>query len=74
MFQFLFSYCLPLCKQLQKIQIDLKKTVDLVENVVMTLRTIRENYEMEFRDIYDDVKVNNCSENILIQITCMIFI
>lgn len=60
--QFLFSYCLPLCKQLQKINIDLKRTVELVENVVGTLKAIRENYKTAFKDIYENVKVNICLE------------
>lgn len=58
-FQFLFSFCFPLCKQLQKVQIDLKKTITIVENVVITLKTIRDNYKTEFSQIYINVKVNN---------------
>lgn len=64
--QFLFSYCLPLCKQLQKINIDLKRTVELVENVVGTLKAIRKNYKTAFKDIYENVKVNICLELILL--------
>ncbi|XP_060871643.1 52 kDa repressor of the inhibitor of the protein kinase-like [Metopolophium dirhodum] len=52
----LFSYGLPLCKQLQKVQIDLKKTILIVENVIATLKCIRENNEIEFKIIYNNVK------------------
>ncbi|CAI6355694.1 unnamed protein product [Macrosiphum euphorbiae] len=55
--KFLFSFCLPLCKQLQKVQIDLKKTIAIVENVVITLKAIRDNYKTEFSQIYINVKM-----------------
>ncbi|KAL4152846.1 hypothetical protein QTP88_000679 [Uroleucon formosanum] len=52
----LFSYGLPLCKQLQTVQIDLKKTIRIVENVIATLKCNRDNNEVEFKIIYNNVK------------------
>ncbi|XP_060846557.1 zinc finger MYM-type protein 1-like [Rhopalosiphum padi] len=55
----LFSFGLPLCKQLQKVQIDLGRTIYIVENMIATLKSIRENSEVEFCIVYNNVKVNS---------------
>ncbi|XP_025205791.1 zinc finger MYM-type protein 1-like isoform X5 [Melanaphis sacchari] len=52
----LFSYGLPICKQLQKEKIDLKKTIDLIENVISVLTDMREASEKEFKLIFNEVK------------------
>jgi len=36
---------LPICKQLQKEKIDLKKTIDLIENAINVLTDMREASE-----------------------------
>ncbi|CAI6351604.1 unnamed protein product [Macrosiphum euphorbiae] len=52
----LFSYGLPVCKQLQKERIDLKKTVDIVENLIQSLMNVREDAEHEFKRIVDEAQ------------------
>ncbi|XP_050064793.1 52 kDa repressor of the inhibitor of the protein kinase-like [Aphis gossypii] len=52
----LFSYGLPVCKQLQKERIDLKKTVDIVENLIQSLMNVREDAENEFKRIIDEAQ------------------
>uniref|UniRef100_A0A2S2Q612 Repressor of the inhibitor of the protein kinase n=1 Tax=Sipha flava TaxID=143950 RepID=A0A2S2Q612_9HEMI len=52
--EFLISFYIV---KLQKVQIDLKKTITIVENVVITLKTIRDNYKTEFSQIYINVKM-----------------
>jgi hypothetical protein len=44
---------LPVCKQLQKERIDLKKTVDIVENLIQSIINVREDAENEFKRIID---------------------
>lgn len=53
----MFSYGLPVCKQLQKERIDLKKTVDIVENLIQSLMNVREDAEHEFKRIVDEAQV-----------------
>jgi len=48
---------LPVCKQLQKERIDLKKTVDIVENLIQSLMNVREDAENEFKRIIDEAQV-----------------
>ncbi|XP_060845934.1 52 kDa repressor of the inhibitor of the protein kinase-like [Rhopalosiphum padi] len=48
----LFSYGLPLCKQLQKIKIDLKEAVELSNDTVKHLESIRANAEKEFHKLF----------------------
>jgi len=48
---------LPVCKQLQKERIDLKKTVDIVENLIQSLMNVREDAENEFKRIIDEAHV-----------------
>jgi len=43
-----FSYGLPLSKQLQRINIDLGKAMDLAEDTIKELKCIRSNAESEF--------------------------
>lgn len=43
--QVLFSYGLPVCKQLQKERIDLKKTVEIIENMIEAITHMREDAE-----------------------------
>jgi len=42
---------------LQKEKIDLKKTIDLIENVISVLTDMREASEKEFKLIFNEVKV-----------------
>lgn len=53
----MFSYGLPVCKQLQKERIDLKKTVDIVENLIQSLMNVRDDAENEFKRIIDEAQV-----------------
>lgn len=48
----LFSYDLPLCKQLQKIRIDLKEVVGLSNDTIKQLESIRANAEKEFHTLF----------------------
>ncbi|CAI6370248.1 unnamed protein product [Macrosiphum euphorbiae] len=52
----LFSFGLPLCRQLQLKRIDLKDAVQLAEDTITSLKNIRENIEQEFQIIYNSVK------------------
>jgi len=59
--QFLFSYGLPLCKQLQSKKIDLIEAVCLAEDIISALKNIRINIEQEFNNIFlmaEVIKVN----------------
>jgi len=56
----MFSFILPLCKQLQKINIDLKEAINLAQD------TIRNNCDSEFNDIFTKAKV-------IIQHICLMF-
>lgn len=47
--QLLFSYGLPLCKQLQKIRIDLKEAVEISNDVIDQLKSIRANAKCKNR-------------------------
>ncbi|XP_029348431.1 52 kDa repressor of the inhibitor of the protein kinase-like [Acyrthosiphon pisum] len=53
----LFSYGLPLCKQLQKIRIDLKEAVELSNDVIKNLELIRANAEEEFHKLFLQAEV-----------------
>ncbi|KAL4120004.1 hypothetical protein QTP88_012752 [Uroleucon formosanum] len=48
----LFSYGLPLCKQLQSEQIDLMEAVCLAENTVLALKDLRTDTDEEFKQIF----------------------
>ncbi|KAL4097989.1 hypothetical protein QTP88_022667 [Uroleucon formosanum] len=52
----LFSYGLPLCKQLQRERIDLKEAVNLTENKVTELKLVRSNCDCEFKKIFNQAK------------------
>ncbi|XP_060868959.1 52 kDa repressor of the inhibitor of the protein kinase-like isoform X1 [Metopolophium dirhodum] len=52
----LFSYGLPLCKQLQSKDIDLKEMVGLAEDNVNALKQLRTNIEPEFKKIFDEAQ------------------
>ncbi|XP_050063320.1 zinc finger MYM-type protein 1-like [Aphis gossypii] len=56
--QLMFSFGLPLCKQLQKINIDLKEAINLAQDTVNELKTIRNNCDGEFNDIFSKAKVD----------------
>lgn len=62
----MFSFGLPLCKQLQKINIDLKEAINLAQDTVDELKTIRNNCDDEFNNIFSKAKVN-------IQRICLMF-
>ncbi|XP_022177424.1 52 kDa repressor of the inhibitor of the protein kinase-like [Myzus persicae] len=53
----LFSYGLTLCKQLQKIRIDLKEAVELSNDVIKNLELIRANAEEEFHKLFLQAEV-----------------
>lgn len=52
----LFSYGLPVCKQLQKERIDLKKTVEIIENMIEAITHMREDAENEFKLIFEEAQ------------------
>ncbi|XP_008184846.1 52 kDa repressor of the inhibitor of the protein kinase-like [Acyrthosiphon pisum] len=54
--QLMFSFGLPLCKQLQKINIDLKEAINLAQDTVDELKTIRNNCDDEFNNIFSKAK------------------
>lgn len=54
----MFAYCLPLCKLLQKINIDLKEAMDLAEVSVTTIQRLRENINEEFNELFKEAEVN----------------
>lgn len=59
----MFSYGLPLCKLLQKVDIDLKEAVDLSEASITTLQNVRENIGEEFKKLFREAEVkikNKC--------------
>jgi hypothetical protein len=49
-----FSYGLPLSKQLQRINIDLGEAMDLAEDTIKELKSIRSNAESEFHKIFEN--------------------
>ncbi|XP_050522517.1 uncharacterized protein LOC126895075 [Daktulosphaira vitifoliae] len=49
-----FSYGLPLSKQLQRINIDLGEAMDLAEGTIKELQTLRSNVESEFHKIFEN--------------------
>jgi len=59
----LFSYGLPLCKQLQKIRIDLKEAVELSNDVIKNLELIRANAEEEFHKLFLQAEVSVIFKN-----------
>lgn len=54
----MFSFRLPLYKQLQKINIDLKEAIHLAQDTINELKIIRNNCDDEFNDIFSKAKVN----------------
>ncbi|XP_050062925.1 52 kDa repressor of the inhibitor of the protein kinase-like [Aphis gossypii] len=52
----LFSFGLPLCKQLQKERIDLKEAVDLTKDIVSELKSMRSECDNEFNKIFLQAK------------------
>jgi len=53
----LFSFGLPLCKQLQKDRIDLKEAVDLIKYIVSELKSMRSKCDKEFKKTLLQAKV-----------------
>lgn len=56
--QLLFSYGLPLCKQLQKTRIDLKEAVELFNDTIKQLELMRANAEKEFHKLFLQANVS----------------
>jgi len=54
----MFSYGLPLCKCLQKSDIDLKEAVELAQCNISTLEHIRKNIDKEFKLMFKEAEVN----------------
>lgn len=54
----MFSFGLPLCKQLQLINIDLKEAINLAQDTVNELKILRNNCHNEFNNIFTKAKVN----------------
>lgn len=50
---------MPLCKQLQSKDIDLKEMVGLAEDNVNALKQLRANIEIEFKNIFNEAQVIN---------------
>lgn len=53
-----FSYCLPLCKTLQKESIDMKQMVYVSKSCITELQSLRQNAEHEFSAIF------KCAESV----------
>lgn len=53
----MFSYGLPLCKCLQKSNIDLKEAVELAESNISVLEEFRTNIKKEFELIFKEAEV-----------------
>lgn len=51
----LFAYGLPLCKLLQKVELDLKEAVDLDE--VTSIQCLPDNIEQEFNKMFKEAEV-----------------
>jgi hypothetical protein len=64
--KFLFSYSLPLCKQLQKIEIDLREAIELADDNVKALKHLRENIDIAFHKMFENAKVTILYNLILI--------
>jgi len=58
----LFSFGLPLCKQLQKERIDLKEAVDLTKDIVSELKSMRSDCDNEFNKIFLQAKVKKITQ------------
>ncbi|KAL4142370.1 hypothetical protein QTP88_004842 [Uroleucon formosanum] len=52
----LFSYGLPLCKQLQQIEIDLREAVGAADDNVNALKILRQNIDVEFHKMFEKAK------------------
>ncbi|KAL4127017.1 hypothetical protein QTP88_011215 [Uroleucon formosanum] len=52
----LFSYGLPLCKLLEKVNLDLKEAVDLAEVTVATIQRLRGNITEEFKQLFKEAE------------------
>jgi len=70
----MFSFGLPLCKQLQKINIDLKEAINLAQDTVDELKTIRNNCDDEFNNIFSKAKVNIQRICLMFMVSIMCFI
>jgi hypothetical protein len=70
----MFSFGLPLCKQLQKINIDLKEAINLAQDTVDELKTIRNNCDDEFNNIFSKAKVNIQRICLMFMVSTMCFI
>lgn len=70
----MFSFGLPLCKQLQKINIDLKEAINLAQDTVDELKTIRNNCDDEFNNIFSKSKVNIQRIFLMFMVSTMCFI
>lgn len=54
----IFSFGLPLCRLLQKVDIDLKEAVIVTENVISCLKKIRQDAEKQFEDLFHKTVVS----------------
>jgi len=59
LFKVLFSYGLPLCKQLQQIEVDLREAIGTAVDNVNALKTLRHNIDIEFHKMFEKAKVTN---------------
>lgn len=53
----LFAYGLPLCKLLQKVELDLKEAVDLAEVSIISIQCLRDNLKQEFNKMFKEAEV-----------------
>lgn len=61
-----FSFGLPLCKLLQKEQMDLKLAVSLAKDIIGSLEEIRRNCDSEFNKLFLEAKVSLLVYNLFI--------
>ncbi|KAL4108065.1 hypothetical protein QTP88_018322 [Uroleucon formosanum] len=61
----LFSYGLPLCKLLQKVNLDLKEAVDLAEVTVATIQRLRGNITEGFKQLFKEAELMIIKYNII---------
>lgn len=53
----LFAYGLPLCKLLQKVELDFKEAVNLAEVIDISIQRLRDNIEQEFNKMFKEAEV-----------------
>lgn len=54
----IFSFGLPLCRTLQKVDIDLKEAVIITENVISCLKELRQDAEKQFQGLFSNAVVS----------------